>query len=418
MARKRIPNARREDWHGEEIALADGRAATHWRNLVTGEEATLITGTHPMDNQNAVALVPSMPAPDVDEPDDGSEDEPEMTAADRVAALLRRVGDSPEGKASVRLYRIKDDSKTLSWCANYSPTAFEEGDLEMIRKQWGPGRYEIRLYAANPTTGKWGVRAAERLELEAPAATADAAPVGDPALAAVLMKMNERLDAVSAVLSAAPRVDAMEQMRQTLGLVSAMREAFGANQQPREQSPGSAMREIMQTIQAMKMIRTEIEPPAEPSDPLAASLPKLLEIIGAASRQPPQQPLPALNVPASMHAPAPAVAPISAPVSAPVAANESEDQMQIAFTSAVTLLNMKAATNADTDESAELIYDNAPDDLFEILRAENWFETLAHVAPSIAPFREWYTRVRDRVLAIDAEESRQEASTTPAVKSA
>jgi hypothetical protein len=373
-----------------------------------------------MDNQNSIAVFPSMPPPDVDDPDDGSEDEPEMTSADRIAAMLRRVGDSPEGKASVRLYRIKEDSKGLSWCANYSPVAFEEGDLEMIRKEWGPGRYEIRLYAPNPATGKWGVRAAERLELETPAPTSTSvATAGDSALAAVLTKMNEKIDA----LAVAPRVDPAEQIKQTLGLITAMREAFGANQQPREQSTGSAMREIMQTIQAMKAIRTEIEPPSEPSDPLAASLPKILELIAAASHQP-AQPLPTLAVPASMQTPALTATPAPARVPAP-AANETtlsnlkateEESMQLAFTSAVTLLNLKAAAKADIEEAAELVYGNSPDDLFEILRAENWFETLTQAAPSIAPFRDWYTRVRDRVLAIDAEESATNPAIEPAVK--
>lgn len=409
MARKPRVAPRRDDWHGEPFELADGAPAVLWRNIVTGEQATLREGVHPLDNQNAITV---LPPPDADEPDDGSEDEPEFTAADRVTAMLRGISETPDGKASVKVYKVREDSKTLVWCADYTPTAFEEGSLEMIRSQWGAGRYEIRVYGQRRTKG-WGVLAAERLEISEPLQN-PVAPIVDSGLASVLAKMNEKIDA----LAAAPRIDPSEQIKQTLGLVAAMRDAFGSNQPPpAPQSSVSMIKELMTTIHAMKAIRAEIEPPEVPDDPLAASLPKILELIGAASRQSEPHPFPAVAVPNSMQNPVALAAPALPSENQKPAANETgEDSMIIAFKSAVALLNLKAASNGDIEEAAELVYENAPDDLFEILRAENWFDALAQVAPAIVPFREWYTKLRDRVLAIDDEENSKGKDSAPVAK--
>lgn len=391
--------ARRDDWHmTEEVQLADGRAAMLWNNIVTGEVATLLKGVHPMDNQNAIV---AMPPPDVDEPDDGSDNEPEMTAAERVAMMLRGLDDADD-KATVRVYKVLEDSKfgALGWCRVYTPQEFEQSGLDLIRDEFGPGKYQIRLYGPRPGSNQFSCRARETVEIVKTEPKSAAAI--DPALAQILSRMNEKLDAVAA----APRVDPTEQLKQTLSLMTMMREAMGMNQtQPQPPSQSNMIADLLKTVQAMRTIREEIEPPQVPDDPLAAVLPKVIDLVSAATQHQPQQnpaaPLPALTVPPSF-----AAAPSQQqPQAQPQAQPETEDEMQLMFRAAVALLNRRAAENSDVEESAEMVYENAPDELFAVLHRDNWFELLTEVAPSVKPFRDWYSRVRDAVLKIEAEES-------------
>ncbi len=117
------------------------------------------------------------------------DDEAEETPADRVRAVLDMVRDSE--RAEVKLFRVTGPNQ-YGWCEDYSIEQFEAGGFGMIRDNWGPGEYEIRLYSVHPVHNRFMVRAKPRIKIEAnPNAkpAAPAAPAVDPAMREMLAQM-------------------------------------------------------------------------------------------------------------------------------------------------------------------------------------------------------------------------------------
>lgn len=409
MARRLLTRkdaARPDDWAAiETFDLADGsgRKAVKWQNVVTGEEATLAEGKHPFGNPNAIQLVESADNDDSQVPADQGEE----TAVDRVAVLLESAGNA--ARAEVKIYRVKDDG-TESWCMSQKPEEFETGGIEAIARKFGPGRYRIILYATHPTNNKFVRRGATYVEID-PAANpgpvvSNAIPGADNALVHLLTKMNERLDRIE---SAKP--DPAVQMASMFALMKDMREAMGISpQSAQSQSPVNAVKELAATLAVMKEIRKEIEPPAPPpDDPLSASLPALLAIVGqavqkqggtAAETSPQPAPvLPMVNVPAD--------------VAAPINNQSSDDEAMMQLKFFVSMFNKRAANKESVEESAEQVYEFAPDELIELIQHPQWFEQLAELVPTIEPHRVWYEQLRVAVLKLLAEDQAEGESDTP-----
>lgn len=403
MATRRIPKS--DPWTADSgpIEMQDGRLYVRWINGESGEVRHAPEGVHPEGQPNS-AMVPAPHA--FDEP-------AEETATDRVAAMLHSV--SGADRAEVKLYR--DDNGSLDYCAQFTPDEFENGSFEIIRSRFGPGSYELRMYAAHPETGKYGLRARTKIKIAKEAIPSITAPGMPGGLAQVLEAMarsqQQMMDAIVS-LKSAPQKDPAEEMAKMFALMGSMRDAMGITNQP--QQPQSSIGEILKAVRELREVSQEINPPKEEKETgLMDMLPTVLDLVkGAQAGQaqpvmPSYQPNPGANLspvtlPASMHVPAPAVQPDpmidQSLAGAPVAAPAPESQPLDAQTVTVLKLNAYLASivkmaeeNKDPQEAADFIIEHLPDEMLELLELPNWFELLASYAPAVAPHRDWLFKV-------------------------
>jgi hypothetical protein len=383
MARGRPPKLRdpREDWIA--FGPADDGSGIQWSNTRTGALATLPEGVHPLD------------APTHDLPVQTGEDESEgldveESAVDRIRVTLRGTTTT---RADVRVYRVRDDG-TLGFCRTYTPDEFDAGGLDLLARQWGPGQFEIRLYGSRSGSNKYAVLAKERVAIEKPADTAATPLAESNALVEIIRRMDTRL----AAIEQAPRPDPMAEMQRTVAMLASVRDLFAPPPAASPPTPAQTMKELAETMSVLRMVREEIEPAQPPDDPLAASLPKLLEIISgaqAAQRANPAEPLPTVSVPHLPSAPEPVQNP----------GNETENDDAAMIKLAFVWLVSEAKKGGDIEAAAETVYDRAPDELLSLLKTANYFEQLCAIYPPLAPWREWIDKVRDRVLEIEREEN-------------
>jgi hypothetical protein len=395
MARPRkIP--RPDDWvAGETIELTDGTRAVQWHNVVTGESATLREGLHPFQNPNAIVAAP---APALVEKEDEPEDEPEdeESAADKISILMRGFrGD--EGRAEVKIWRIKPDGSE-SYCGSPTAENFLAESYDLIRRSWGAGKYRLILYATNPQTKKFARRGMQIIEIEDEKPSASLPVIGSEtsSIAPLLEKLIQRIEK----LEEKPKESPEENFAKMLMLMKTMREAIGVPVQP--PSTSSTIKELAETFGLLRQIRAEIEPPPEPSDPLAATLPKLLEIVQHATMNKQETVLPTVSVPVQLQQPVQQPIPQSNPAPSP---QQPQDEEMMKVQLAISILNSRAKANQDVEESAEQVLDYAPDELLALLERPDWWDTLSAAFPALTPHRDWYTRLRDRVLAMLQEEN-------------
>lgn len=322
------------------------------------------------------------------------EEEPE-TPADRIAVMLNSL--SGDDKASVKLYRVIGPNK-YGWCEEYSTAEFEAGGLTMIRDKWGPGEYQIRLYAPHPIRGNACIRAKDNITV----VESKTAPVNagtSPELAAMLKALAENQAAMLRALTEKPPApDPMAQMTQMMGLMGVMRKAMGID----SNAPKSQISEIIAAVRELKGVSEELNPPKDPenADPLGAALPGLMEIIKAQMGQ----------APAAPQAPmAPVMLPPTIAVG-PVAENpqpltpEEDDAMGMIHAYMKILCGMAKAGDATVETAAEMVYAQLPDEMIEVIKSEQWWAQLAALAPQVAPHEAWFSKVRAAVLAMLAED--------------
>jgi len=344
-------------------------------------------------------------------------------------------------RAVVKLFRVTGPNK-YGWCADYSVEEFEAGGFAMIRRDWGAGEYEIRLYAPHPVLGGFKVRAKPRITIEAdPRASAE--PQGTRAAAAapselllVLRQMQESQAAMlQAITQRAPAPDPLASLQQVIGLAGAMRSAFA----PTDAAPRNNLGEIIGAIKELRAAADEINPPApaaaDPDNPMAM-LPGILETVrafapavgsGAAPAQAPVQAFPPVTLPPSFAAPpsdpnpahmaaqGSAPDPLSFAQRNPATSSQSTNEESgvnalgiVALQGYLRSLIMMAQANRPPEEGAKLIYEKLPDDLLDLMDLDTWFDLLAQVAPEVKPHEAWMRAARDKAIAMfDADSNNQ-----------
>jgi hypothetical protein len=354
--------------------------------------------------------------------DGETEDDYIETSADRVARLLGEV--AGDERAIVKVYRVPPDGGKPAWCEDYPPDQFEAGGFAMIRRKWGPGCYRIALYGRVPGKGGgdgFGFRAREDVELVAaldePAHPQAQASDVRAILTAMQDSNRQMLEAINA--SRAPAVDPMAQMQTMLAMMATMKDAFGL-----KGGEAVSIASVLKDLRAMKDAAQEFGPDGDKDegDPLMRTLQPLVQMIAAGSQSAPAG-VPGVVLPASVGAPAPRVnvkmadgtgaslpSEPSTPVG-PVAEDQDEDlQMLGAF---MFIINGKAKRNADPEEAAELIYEQMPDEMFDVLRSEQWFEALVQFSPGSAPYRPWFEQVRGHVFRMLQEDAQDPQTPQP-----
>ena len=377
---------------GETLEMPNGQPVTRWTNTETGDSIMLEEGFHPT---HQVAAPPTEMV-DFDEPI-------EETATDRVATLLQAA--QGQERAELNVYRIVQGQR--EYCRKYSPAEFEEGSFEILRDQFGPGEYELRLYATHPETRKFVIRNSTRIKIaenKNPDATAPGLPNGlSQVLSTIASGQQQMLNAL-VEMKQAPQKDQMEEMTKMLSMMTMMREAMGINQQS---SSGGSIGEIVNAIKELRGAAAEIMPQEKEPDSLMSMLPKVLDMVSAGQQaQLAQQPvmMPEVQMPPGI---AQAQPPAAQPQPDPMQPYQPQETQEQADMKALTMLKLRgylkqlvilAEQKKTTDEGAKFVYDVLPDELVEIMDLPNWFELLSVVAPEVKAHEPWLRETREKSL--------------------
>ena len=377
---------------GETLEMPNGQPVTRWTNTATGDSILIEAGIHPTDQ----AAAPPTEIVDFDEP-------VEETATDRVATLLQAA--QGQERAELNVYRIVQGQR--EYCRKYSPAEFEEGSFEILRDQFGPGEYELRLYATHPETRKFVIRNSTRIKIaenKNPDAAAPGLPNGlGQVLSTIASGQQQMLNAL-VEMKQAPQKDPMEEMTKMLSMMTMMREAMGMNQQS---SGGGSIGEIVNAIKELRGAAAEIMPQEKEPDSLMSMLPKVLDMVSAGQQaQLAQQPvmMPEVQMPPGIAQAQPPAAPAQPDPMQPYQPQETQEQADM---KALTMLKLRgylkqlvilAEQKKTTDEGAKFVYDVLPDELVEIMDLPNWFELLSVVAPEVKAHEPWMRETREKSL--------------------
>lgn len=320
----------------------------------------------------------------------------EIESDNLVARTRAIISERPGQQMTVKLYRMSENG-TRVFCTNYSPEKFEKGDLEMVRSEWGHGRFEIRLIGPTGLADKpREFEIAERFNNPVPALQNQ----NGGELAQVLRMLAESnaqiLRALSDRAPATPPPDPMAQFQQFASIMRDLNPAPAAPAAP-VQSASSMLADLMGAMKALKEVAAEAAPPAPSDDPMAM-LPSVLEIVKGAMQQRNggQQVntgggFPMIETPGSF------VAQNPAPQQTEQSQTEAE---QMNITGAMILrgllqqlVNM-AAAKQPPEAGGLFIYEKMPDEFVQYLELPNWFEIVESFEPRVSMHREWLEKAK------------------------
>jgi hypothetical protein len=347
------------------------------------------------------------------------EDDPvEETAVDRVFSVLETARGAE--RATIKLYRVGPKPNSYAWCDDYSVEDFEAGGFAMIRDKWGPGEYEIRLYAIRPSDGRFGVLSKPRIvieqSLDAQRNPVNTSPAVDPAMREMLSQMAQTQARMLEALTQRP--DPMANMQQMLTLAASFKQAFGGG----DTRPQNTISEIMGAIREMKAVAEEISPPKPPesddTDNPLKLLPSVLDLVGKFAPQagtqgaPTPAAFPAVTLPQSFNAATalpspdavslpvtqPNLVPIQSPQPSNIPSDDEMNALQLVLMRGYLskLCAMNAAGNVEA--GAEFALAKLPDEAIDILETPEWFTLLSQFYPAAANHKPWLEAVRARVL--------------------
>lgn len=393
---------------GEPVQMSNGMNVTRWEHAETGEARLVPTGLHP-DDQPLNDGLPML----------STEPEIEETATDRVSAMLAQAQGAD--RAEVNVYRI--DKGQREYCRKFRPDEFEDGSFDLLRTLFGPGEYELRLYATDPVTRKFCVRNLTRIKIaESRDAPRAELPSGLSQVLSTIAQGQERMLTALVEMKQAPQKDPMAEMTRMLGMMTAMREAMGLNQtQGREKS---SIGEIVSAIRELRGAAEELTPQTEKEpDSLIGMLPKVLELVKSG-----QQAQQGTDIGIGGMMPQAAAEPVLSPVTIPQSiayppiqpvqpAQPVEGDSTVRISTAFKLraylkaLVDMAVAKDPVSKAAQFVAEKLPDDLLDMMELPAWFEMLASVAPEVRSHREYITAVRDAALTLldDPDDSEAEA---------
>jgi len=343
-------------------------------------------------------------APVIVDPDETVDDE--STLLDRMRNLMDENADS---KVYLKLYRLTDGpKKKYGWCADYTADEYEAGGLSMIRSEWGPGEYRLRLMSSP------GLATVLPIVLEPDSTKPRENPAPQPAqnsdLSQVLAMLAQGQQRILEALTEKP--DPMAQMTQMITLAGAMRQAFApAAPVSPASDPMTMVTQVLgmirETKSAVKELVDDEKPGPDPSDPMAMVgqiLPMITQALGnqQPQQQPPIYPMQPLQIPASVdRAPVPEQheMPAPVPVANPTQQPEPETVETLILRGLIEDLVQLSVDGKPPADGGAFIYEKLPDDLIDFMGQRYWFEMIAIRFPIIKPHEKW---LREAKAAADA----------------
>jgi len=333
----------------------------------------------PVSAQQALAAVAESELED--------EDAAELAIGERVRLLLASTGGE---RVTIKLYRIDPKSRAMPWCCDYTPEEFQNGDLEMVRQQWGPGEYEARVIGSRGIIAKprFTIASPYALVMHNPAQQQQAPqPPQQSELAQALAMMAQTQNMILQTLQGMQQAPQGGGMIEALGMLKTAREILQPAAPAPAVDPLASFTQIAAAMRTMRELSQEINPPtaSDPDNPLSLAGP-IIEMIKTAmqNRQGQPQQFPAIAPPPSLQDNPMPEQPI----------NQQQETAQMILSGAVSQLVALATENADPKAGGEFIYNGLPGDLIPYLSYPNWFEILSSVAPALVPHRAWIEQAK------------------------
>ena len=331
---------------------------------------------------------------------DTDDDLPE-TPADRIAGMLADVAGDVSAKVSLAR---KNDEGAFEWCADYRADQFEKGGFEMIRRDWGAGVFEIRLYASMPGPNgkpKFALRSRPIVTIAAsPTGVAVAQDRGGDIAQALAPMLEAQREMLRALTERPAQPDPMAQMQTMFAMMAGMREAMGIGGQQSKSTIG----EIVDAIKELKGAKSLLgDEPESETGQLVKMLPGVLELVQSQMKGA-QQVQPIMLPPSLAQNPRPRETP--AQPNQPEQEDTEMGPIQRALIRTYTnkLLNScaNAAPIVGENNVADWLYCNLPDEMLAVLKTDEWFEILVELEPKFEPYQAYLTEVRAEVQRLEA----------------
>lgn len=369
--------------------------------MATRQQPQGILNPPPDDDDDTPQPIPGtrqlLTQPEPEDPDS------EQSVVDRLRAIM---ASTPGDRVKVKVYRVDSSTAQMTWCQDYTPAQYEAGDLAMIRDQWGPGRYHIRIIWPKGIASKTDVNISAPLS-GAQALQANPVDAGTPAMVQAMQMMMESQARILEALHAQaqkPPADPRADMLANLEMMKALKDAFGPTMQPVAapvSSPVAQLTELMQTLRLFKEAAADIGADREPPEPsLMSMLPGVLSLVKQ-GMQPNNAQLPApIAIPQSIERPARISNPLQdaespQPETAPQPPTESDKEMMIIILRGqLAQLTKMAKEGAPASEGGEFLYENLPEELLPELNNPQWFEILATLSPGVRVHEAWFREAK------------------------
>jgi len=318
------------------------------------------------------------------------------------AVVTELAGRDDESKVTVFQLTVERGQKRESYLYECPAAEFT---LEDLQASYGAGDYRVKVYGRQAGTNYRTIHANKRVAIGTPRAVARGTagvPVAQSAPGAPLDVSRAVADALAAPLGALvnaiaalsargnDRASVIAEMKGFAEIFGVMRPAAAAAPDP---LAGLGMlKQMADLVQSLSASRAPLNDDGEISGNavLYKGIETVANMIQAARGQ---------AAPDAAALPAPDAAALPAPSIAALPAQSIEDtEMRLKVKMQMLLFLNAAKSNLDTDLYANLILEQAPDEIIDAFAAENWFEQLTQIEAGFLPHKTWCEKLRGEVL--------------------
>ncbi|HJW55862.1 MAG TPA: hypothetical protein VJ577_11360 [Burkholderiaceae bacterium] len=316
------------------------------------------------------------------------------TEDEALAGVLATLGEDAD--ASVCIYRQGPGGyRDVMYLTECLPAEFS---LSRLQEEFEGGAFRIHVRSGGRLIANKAVKVAPKVNARR------AAP--DPGLAAVQAQIAGLVQVVERL--AQPRENPQQSRMEWLKELQMMREIFSGGQAaPRQSDPIELLGKMLALQKDLGGLVGAASGDSEPGT--MTVLMKAMETFAPVLQQAAASKTPDL---AGYHA-NPAMRPAiegaapavhieaAAPGAAPIESTPTNDQESQMLKMYIRMLIGEAEQNIDPEGYALLITQKLEREQIEqLLKPENWFETLAAFEPAVSPYREWFSDLRDIVFEI------------------
>jgi hypothetical protein len=319
--------------------------------------------------------------------------EEEDNDLDRVIGELRGQGNSPP----IRLYRMIPGTRREAYLGNIPPEVHSA--LEYVKDTYGGGSFKVKIFGDN---GK--LRVNESFDIEgtyrppAQAGLAGQAAQSDTTLRDLITSMmTQQKESMEQLIRVVLSQNQGHSRTEWLNDLSLMKNLFGASSQP-SLDPMQLMNIFTKGVEFAKDIVPH-DGEASANDILLAAVKEFMPVIarvaeakGVTLPTGPEPALPGYNGLRQGETP-------PMPQLNPAQEELVLSPQEMMLKGALNYLVSRAAGESDPTLYAEIVLDSAPDEAIQALTtAPDWFEQIVRVNPNVAPYREWFTKLRESVI--------------------
>jgi hypothetical protein len=288
----------------------------------------------------------------------------ELAISERIRLLLSNTATET---VKLKLSRVDPKTGTLGYCCNYTIEEWEADEpMDMIRANWGPGKYELHIIGAGGSLGRPRFTIAQPFAMINPTQQPQAQqqPANNDgviaqalqSIAQMIMQGQQQTAQLIQSMAPPPRDEIKE-----LEKLKLMKDIFSAGNPPPQNNSLSAITEIMTAMKAMKDFSGELNPPSPvDADNPMSMIPALLDTVKsfAANRTQPQPPQ-------YQEAISPVIVPQT--LEQPLQQSQQPNPAEMILKGATQKIIELATNNADPKEGGQFIHDSLPDELLPYL---------------------------------------------------